>query len=262
MSVFRNDLLAGKVALITGGGTGICRGIAEAYAAHGCKTVLVSRKLEVLETTAAEIEERFGQRSVAVAADVRKFDQVEAAVARALEEFGRLDIVTNGAAGNFLCPAAQLSSGGMAAVLNIDTLGSFHVCRAAFDAWLRDHGGCIVNISATLHYAATAMQVHASAAKAAVDAMTRNLAVEWGGLGIRVNGIAPGPIGDTEGVSRLVPEDMRQKMEARIPLRRFGRVDEIAQTALFLASDGALYITGTNITVDGGHWMTAGGGLL
>ncbi|MEX1363235.1 MAG: SDR family oxidoreductase, partial [Nannocystaceae bacterium] len=161
-------------------------------------------------------------------------------------------IVVNGAAGNFLCPAAQLSSNGFRTVLDIDAVGTFNVSRVAFDKALRDRGGTILNISATLHYGATLMQVHASAAKAAVDATTRNMALEWGPAGVRVNAIAPGPIGDTEGMSRLLPPGMGDRLRSTIPLRRFGRIEEIASASLFLVSEAASLVTGAVLVVDGG----------
>jgi peroxisomal 2,4-dienoyl-CoA reductase len=255
-SIFHKDLFAGKVALITGGGTGICRGITEALAEHGAQTVIVSRKLETLAVAAAEIEAAYGQPCLPLAADVRKPDEIEAAIAVAIARCGRIDFVINGAAGNFLCPAAALSYNAMKTVLEIDTLGTWNVTKAAFDAYLRDNGGQILNISATLHYGATPLQLHPSVAKAGVDAMTRSLAVEWGPLNIRVNAIAPGPIADTEGMKRLLPEDLKEAAEQQIPLQRFGRVRDIASSALFILSDAASFITGATLVVDGGQWLT------
>jgi peroxisomal 2,4-dienoyl-CoA reductase len=136
-------------------------------------------------------------------------------------------------------------------------MGTFNVSRAAFDARLRDHGGVIINISATLHYAATPLQIHASAAKAAIDSMTKSLALEWASLGIRVNGIAPGPIDDTEGMSRLAPGDVKERMLKTIPIGRFGRIDEIANVAVFLASDAASLLHGETVVADGGAWFGA-----
>ena len=185
-------------------------------------------------------------------ADVREPEAVEASLDAAVEALGPIDIVVNGAAGNFLAPAAQLSYNGFRTVIAIDTLGTFNVSRAAFERGLRDRGGAILNISATLHYGATPLQVHASSAKAAVDAMTRSLALEWGSLGIRVNGIAPGPIADTEGMARLAPKDLSENMKKQIPLGRFGRIEEVADAALFLCSAGASLITGATLVVDGG----------
>ncbi|MCA1600784.1 MAG: SDR family oxidoreductase, partial [Acidobacteria bacterium] len=148
------------------------------------------------------------------------------------------------------------SPNGFGTVVDIDLKGTFNVCRAAF-AELKKNRGQILNISATLHYLGTPMQLHVSAAKAGVDALTRNLAVEWGRYGIRVNAIAPGPIGDTEGMKRLVPEPIKEKLRQKIPLGRFGEIADIEKAAVFLCSDAAAYINGTVLVVDGGHWLAA-----
>jgi peroxisomal 2,4-dienoyl-CoA reductase len=254
--VFRDDILAGKVAFVTGGGSGICKGIARALLAHGATVAIAGRKADRLAAAATELEAETGRRCIATPCDVREPAEVEAALDRTLAELGRLDVVVNGAAGNFLAPAAQLSPNGFRTVMAIDALGTFNVSRIAFDRWLRDHGGVILNISATLHYGATPLQTHAVAAKAAVDALTRNLALEWGALGIRVNGIAPGPIEGTEGMARLAPGDVADKLTSRIPIRRYGRIDEIANVAVFLASEAASLIHGATIVADGGAWLT------
>ena len=257
-SVFRKDLLEGKVAFVTGGGSGICKGITRAFLEHGAEAAIFARKEERLKAAASELSEATGQACLAVAGDVRKPETIEAALDATLERFGRIDIVVNGAAGNFLAPAAGLSYNAFATVMGIDSLGTFNVSKAAFDKRLRDHGGHLLNISATLHYSATPLQTHASAAKAAVDSLTRSLALEWGGLGIRVNGIAPGPIDDTEGMTRLAPKEMKDKLTSLIPMKRFGRVEEIADAALFLVSDAAAYIHGQTLIVDGGAWLPGG----
>lgn len=262
MSIFRDDVLAGQVALVTGGGSGICKGITEKLMAHGCRAAIVSRTQSKLDAAAAALEEKTGGACLPVAADVRDREAVEAAVDATLERFGRLDIVVNGAAGNFLAPAAGLSPKGYRTVLDIDAVGTYTVCRAAFDKALRASGGSILNISATLHYTGVPLQTHAGAAKAAVDAMTRHLAVEWGPLGVRVNAIAPGPIDDTEGMTRLMPAGMREAMEKSIPLQRFGRADEIGDAAVFLSSPAAGYISGAILVVDGGAWMAGGMKLM
>ena len=195
-----------------------------------------------------------GGECFAVAADVRDYEAVAAAIAKTVEHYGRVDIVVNGAAGNFLCAADQLSPNGFGTVVDIDTKGTFNVCRAAFEE-LKKSKGQILNISATLHYLATPMQIHVSAAKAGVDAITRNLSVEWGRHGIRVNGIAPGPIEDTEGMKRLLMPELKEKLTRKIPLGRFGRIADIETAALFLASDAASYINGVTLVVDGGSWL-------
>lgn len=255
MSVFRDDILAGKVAFVTGGGSGICKGITQAFMAHGADAAIVGRKADRLEAAAKEMSEATGRTCIATPADVRDPKLVEAALEATLDRFGKIDIVVNGAAGNFLCPAATMSYNAFKTVLEIDTIGTFNVTRAAFERSLRDNGGVVLNISATLHYAATPLQAHASAAKAAIDSLTKSCALEWGSLGIRVNAIAPGPIDDTEGMAKLAPPDMKEKLEKAVPLQRFGTVGDIANAALFLASDAASYVHGEIFVVDGGAWL-------
>jgi 2,4-dienoyl-CoA reductase [(3E)-enoyl-CoA-producing], peroxisomal len=278
MKIFADGILKGHVAFITGGGTGITGGVARALAEAGANVALVSRRMEHLEPAANAINEaRLAARgsspsvregsptrngsigeAIAITADVRSPEEVEQALAATVERFGRVDIVVNGAAGNFLCTAEELSPNGFGTVVDIDLKGSFNVCRAAF-AELKKNRGQILNISATLHYLGTPMQLHVSAAKAGVDALTKNLAVEWGRYGIRVNAIAPGPIGDTEGMKRLVPEPIKEKLKRRIPLGRFGLIEDIENAAVFLCSEAASYINGAVIVVDGGHWLASNG---
>jgi 2,4-dienoyl-CoA reductase [(3E)-enoyl-CoA-producing], peroxisomal len=253
LDVFRDGILQGHVALITGGGTGICRGIAQAYAKLGADVCIVSRKPDVLEKTAAELSAATGRSILAVPADVRNPDNVAAAVKATVDRFGKLDTVVNGAAGNFLAPAAALSSNGFKTVIEIDLVGTFNATKAAFEQLQTSGDGLVLNISATLHYHGTPLQIHASAAKAGVDAVTKNLAVEWGRFGIRSCGIAPGPIGDTEGMRRLAPGDIKDKAMAGIPAGRFGTIDEIAAAAVYLRSPAAAYVTGHVLVVDGGH---------
>jgi peroxisomal 2,4-dienoyl-CoA reductase len=259
--IFADGILNGRVAFVTGGGTGITGGVARALTEAGANVALVSRKVEHLEPAAAAINNARGDNqdmgeAFAIAADVREYEKVEQAVLATTAKFGKIDIVVNGAAGNFLCKAEELSPNGFGTVVDIDLKGTFNVCRAAF-AQLKENRGHILNISATLHYLGTPMQLHVSAAKAGVDALTRNLAVEWGRYGIRVNGIAPGPIEDTEGMSRLVPLPIREKLKHNIPLGRFGRISDIETAAVFLCSDAASFINGEVVVVDGGQWLSS-----
>jgi 2,4-dienoyl-CoA reductase [(3E)-enoyl-CoA-producing], peroxisomal len=233
-TIFLDGILNGRVAFVTGGGTGITGGVARALAEAGASVALVSRTLEHLEPAAKAINDAHADNpnigeAFAVAADVRNFEQIEEALLATAVRFGKVDIVVNGAAGNFLSPAEALSPNGFGTVVDIDLKGTFNVCRAAF-AHLKEHRGQILNISAT---------------------------VEWGRYGIRVNGIAPGPIEDTEGMKRLVPEPIKEKLKKNIPLGRFGRISDIEKAAVFLCSDAAGFINGAIIVVDGGQWLAA-----
>jgi 2,4-dienoyl-CoA reductase [(3E)-enoyl-CoA-producing], peroxisomal len=257
--IFIDGILNGRVAFVTGGGTGITGGVARALAEAGASVALVSRSLEHLEPAARAINDARAKNpgigeALAIQTDVRNYEQIEETILATVVRFGKIDIVVNGAAGNFLAPAEALSPNGFGTVVDIDLKGTFNVCRAAF-AELKEHRGQILNISATLHYLGTPMQLHVSAAKAGVDALTRNLAVEWGRYGIRVNAIAPGPIEDTEGMKRLVPEPVKEKLLKNIPLGRFGRISDIEKAAVFLCSDAASFINGAVLVVDGGQWL-------
>ena len=250
---FDPHVLKDRVALITGGGTGICRGIALAFARHGCHVAITSRKMEHLEPTVDELRGS-GVRALARAADVRDPAAVGETVAAVVGELGRLDILINGAAGNFVCLAENLSPNGFGTVVDIDLKGTFNASRAALPH-LKARGGSVINISATLPYLGTIGQSHAAAAKAGIDSLTRTLAVEWGPFGIRVNGIAPGPIDGTEGVRRLTSEASREQAVRTCPMGRLGTTDDIANAALYLCSDAASYVNGVTLVVDGGLWL-------
>jgi peroxisomal 2,4-dienoyl-CoA reductase len=178
-------------------------------------------------------------------------DQMMSAV---VAELGRVDILVNGAAGNFICLAENLSPNGFGTVVDIDLKGTFNVSRAALPH-LKARGGAVVNISATLPYLGTMGQSHAAAAKAGVDSLTRVLACEWGPYGIRVNGIAPGPVDGTEGVRRLTSEASRESATRQCPLGRLATIDDVASAALYLCSDAASFVTGVTLVVDGGLWL-------
>lgn len=260
MSFLSTDLLSGKIALITGGGSGINLGIARAMVAHGGSVSLVSRTQEKLDAAAAQLDPT-GSRAAGFAADVRDPEALQRAIEQTVERFGTIDILVNGAAGNFLSPAAQLSPNGFKTVMDIDAGGTFNASRLCFEH-LVDSGGVVLNISATQAWIPTPLQVHAGAAKAAIDKMTQDLALEWGPFGIRVLGIAPGPIDDTEGMKRLSTPEFREKLETMMPLRRWGTADEIGLVAVFLCSDAASFITGTTVVVDGGQSLIGAAGFL
>ncbi|XP_064613007.1 peroxisomal 2,4-dienoyl-CoA reductase [(3E)-enoyl-CoA-producing]-like [Liolophura sinensis] len=258
--LFRPDLLRGKVAFITGGGTGIGFTIAEILMRHQCDTVILSRRLEKLTESAKTLKKNTGRECIPIKMDVRKPQEILAAVDEALATFGKIDFVINNAAGNFLCPASALSFNAFRTVMEIDAQGTFNISKAVYDKCLKKHGGVIVNISATLHYRGSPLQVHAGSAKAAVDAMTKHLAVEWGEDGVRVISVSPGPIADTEGMKRLGGKRAEATgYQRNIPLQRMGRREEIGNTVLFAVSDAASLLTGTVIVADGGAWLSTGG---
>ena len=261
ISPFRENLFEGRVALVTGGGTGIGRGITEALAAHGASTAILSRKAEHLTPTAEAIAAATGRPCLPLVADVRQPDQVDEALARLRAEFGRIDILVNAAAGNFFCPSADLSPNGFGTVLDIDTKGTWNVCRAAYHAGMGETGGAILNISATLHIGGTPGQLHVAAAKAAIDALTRTLAVEWGPRSIRVNAIAPGPIGDTEGARRLFPAEAAELLRGLVPNRRLGTIADIANLSLFVLSEAGANLNGAILISDGGLSLASSFGL-
>lgn len=259
-STFRDGLLAGKTAFITGGSSGINLGIATALVKAGAKVAINGRNQAKLD--AAVVGLRAHGEARGVAADVRDFDAVEKALLSVTEAWGPIDILVCGAAGNFPAPAVGISSRGFKAVVEIDLVGSFHAARAAFEH-LRKPGAVVLNISAPQAYLPMAMQSHVCAAKAGVDMLTRCLAIEWGGVGVRVNSLTPGPIFGTEGMDRLAPgEEARERIRQAMPLQRLGTVDDIADSALFLCSDAARFITGTVMVCDGGQSLLGGGALL
>ena len=251
-SIFRDHLLSNRVAFVTGGSSGIGLRIAERFAEHGAAVILAGRNQEKLDAAAGGIRSAGGRVETA-AIDVRDYAAVEAALAKAREQLGEIDILLCGAAGNFPAPVTGMSANGFKAVIDIDLLGTFNTCRAAF-AYLRKPGSCVLSISANHATQPIAFQSHVCAAKAGVELLTKTLAIEWGPLGIRANCMTPGATDDTEGMRRLAPTpEARRRVEANIPLRRMGTKDELADLALFLCSDAASYISGATYLCDGGQ---------
>jgi peroxisomal 2,4-dienoyl-CoA reductase len=254
---FRSDCLQDKVALVTGGGSGIGLEITRQLLRHGCRGVVIcGRRKAFLQRAAELLQQETGKLVFYAVCDVRDANQSGEAVNLAKNKFGRLDILVNGAAGNFLAAAKDISPRGFATVMAIDALGTFNMSHAAYGLLKDGCGGIVINISATLHHGATYWQAHASAAKAAVDSLTRSLAIEWGPDNIRVAGIAPGPIADTPGTSKLAPQitnasGQSSQLSDRIPLGRMGETTEIALAAIYLCT--AQYVTGTVLVVDGGE---------
>lgn len=248
---FSKELFKDKTVFVTGGGSGINLGIAKNFAALGANIAICGRTQEKLDNAAAELR-ALGAKVCATVADVRDMAALEAAFAKSESELGPMNVLVAGAAGNFICPAEQLSANGFKTVIDIDLMGAFNASRAAF-AQLKQTKGCIIYISAGQAFMPYAYQLHVGAAKAGIDNMMKNLALEWGRHGIRCNSIAPGPIEGTEGMRKLsTPEATKQLVNA-IPLRRMGTVEDIGQAAVFLASPLASYISGTLLVVDGGQ---------
>ncbi|XP_054795923.1 peroxisomal 2,4-dienoyl-CoA reductase [(3E)-enoyl-CoA-producing]-like [Prosopis cineraria] len=261
-SMFKPDILKGKVALLTGGGSGIGFEISTQFGKHGASVAIMGRRKQVLDSAVSSLRS-LGIPAVGFEGDVRKQEDAKRVVESTYNHFGRIDILVNAAAGNFLASAEDLSPKGFKTVMDIDSVGTFTMCHEALKYLKKgaqgrssSGGGTILNISATLHYTASWYQVHVSAAKAAVDAITRNLALEWGtDYDIRVNGIAPGPIGDTSGMDKLDPREINSEAR-RLPLFKIGDKWDIAMAALYLVSDAGKFVNGTTLIVDGGLWLS------
>jgi NAD(P)-dependent dehydrogenase (short-subunit alcohol dehydrogenase family) len=249
--VFSRTLFTGKTVFITGGGSGINLGIARNFAALGASIGICGRTQDKLEAAAGELR-ALGAKVAFGVADVRDAAALDAVFAKTKGELGPIDVLVAGAAGNFLVPAEKLSPNGFKTVIDIDLLGSFNAARGAFDQ-LRETRGSVIFISAGQAFMPYAFQLHVAAAKAGIDMMMRNLALEWGRYGIRVNSIAPGPIEGTEGMKRLATPEALEQIKHAVPLGRLGTVDDIGQLAVFLASPLASYITGTLVVADGGQ---------
>ena len=241
---------SGQTVFVSGGTSGINLGIADAYAAAGARVAVMSRNAERVATARAQLA-RHGGAVLGLVGDVRDAARVKQVLTEVHAQWGVIDVLVSGAAGNFLARALDLSPNGFKAVVDIDLVGTFHVLRAAHP-FLRQPGASIINISAPQSYNPAPMQVHACAAKAGMDQVMRVLAMEWGAQGIRVNSIVPGPIEGTTGLAKLASDAARARMAQRVPLGRLGRMQDIAVMALFLGSDEASYITGALLPVDGG----------
>lgn len=245
----------GRHLFVAGGSSGINFGIAQAFARAGARVSVISRSADKIAAAATQLQ-ALGTEALGITADVRQPEAVEKAFSEAHARFGPIDVLLSGAAGNFLARALDMSPNAFKTVVDIDLLGSFNVARLAYPH-LRKPGASIIQISAGQSFTPTPYQAHVCAAKAGVDMLTRVLAAEWGPEGVRINSIVPGPIADTEGIRRLAPtEDTARQMTERVPLKRMGRIEDVARMAMFLASDWGSYVTGAVIPVDGGLALT------
>jgi len=255
-----SDLFKEQVAIVTGGGTGIGKVIAATLGVLGAKVVIASRKQPVLDEAVAELAAR-GVTAHAIATDVRIPDQVDALISRTVEKFGRLDVLINNAAGNFIVASEELSPNGFRTVVDIVLNGTFNCSRAAARHWIeRKKPGAIVNIVATYAWTGAPGVAHSSAAKAGVWNLTMTLAAEWGPKKIRVNAVAPGVVVTEHASKNLAFDDpqVQNAIASKVPLRRLASAQEVADGVVYLASPFASYVTGACLTIDGGYSLNAG----
>jgi len=260
--MLKADALKGKTIIITGGGTGLGKAMGTYFLQLGANLVITSRKLDVLKQTAIEMEAATGGKVLAVACDVRKYEEVENMLNESVKTFGGADALLNNAAGNFISPTERLSANAFSAIIDIVLKGSVNCSLALGKYWISEkRPGNIINIVTTYAFTGSAYVVPSACAKGGVLAMTRSLAVEWGRHGIRCNAIAPGPFPTKGAWERLLPGEMAQKFDFknRIPLKRLGEHQELANLAAFLVSDFSGYINGEVITIDGGEWLQGAG---
>ncbi|PPR79568.1 MAG: putative 2,4-dienoyl-CoA reductase [Alphaproteobacteria bacterium MarineAlpha2_Bin1] len=249
-----------KTVVVIGGTSGINLGIADKFAQSGARLAVASRSQKKVDEAINTLS-KYKHHAIGYAGDVREYKVIEEIFKKFNQQLGDIDILISGAAGNFPAPALGISSNGFKAVVDIDLVGTFHVMRSAYP-FLKKPGASVINISAPQAYIPLEFQVHVCAAKSGVDMVTKVLAMEWGVEGIRVNSISPGPISETEGMKRLAPtEEILNATSESVPLKRIGTKVDIANTAMFLSSDYASYISGTVIPVDGG-WSLGGASYL
>jgi len=261
--MLRDDALKGKTIVVTGGGSGLGKSMSTYFLELGANVVITSRNLDKLEATAKEMESQTGGKVLSVACDVRNYDEVEAMVKASVAEFGHVDVLLNNAAGNFISPTERLSSNAFDTIIDIVLKGTKNCTLAFGKHWIdkKETNKTVLNIVTTYAWTGSAYVVPSATAKAGVLAMTRSLAVEWAKYGIRFNAIAPGPFPTKGAWDRLLPGDLKEKFDLakKVPLKRVGDHQELANLAAYLVSDFAQYLNGEVVTIDGGEWLKGAG---
>lgn len=260
--MLREDALKDKVAIVTGGGSGLGKAMTKYFLQLGAKVVITSRNLEKLQVTAKELEDETGGKVLCVACDVRNWEEVEAMKEATLKEFGKIDILLNNAAGNFISPTERLTHSAFDSILDIVLKGTKNCTLSIGKHWIDSKtSGTVLNIVTTYAWTGSAYVVPSACAKAGVLAMTRSLAVEWGKYNIRFNAIAPGPFPTKGAWDRLLPGDMKDQFDLakKNPLKRVGEHQELANLAAYLVSDFSSFVNGEVVTIDGGEWLQGAG---
>ncbi len=261
--MLRDNALEGKVIVVTGGGSGLGKAMTSYFLELGAKVAITSRDIEKLKNTAAELETKTGGKCLPIACDVRHYDQVEALLNTVLEQFGKVDVLLNNAAGNFISPTERLSANAFDTIIDIVLKGTKNCTLAFGKHWINaKQANCtVLNIVTTYAWTGSGYVVPSATAKAGVLAMTRSLAVEWAKYGIRMNAIAPGPFPTKGAWDRLLPGDLAKQfdMSKKVPLRRVGDHQELANLAAYLVSDFSAYVNGEVVTIDGGEWLQGAG---
>lgn len=261
--MLRDNALEGKTIVVTGGGSGLGKSMTRYFLELGARVAITSRNLEKLETTAKELSDETGGECLAVQCDVRHYDQVEAMRDKVLEHFGKVDVLMNNAAGNFISPTERLSANAFDTIIDIVLKGTKNCTMAFGKHWIdtKQQNTSVLNIVTTYAWTGSAYVVPSATAKAGVLAMTRSLAVEWAKYGMRFNAIAPGPFPTKGAWDRLLPGDLKEKFDLakKVPLKRVGDHQELANLAAYLVSDFSAYLNGEVITIDGGEWLKGAG---
>jgi NAD(P)-dependent dehydrogenase (short-subunit alcohol dehydrogenase family) len=261
--MLRDDALKGKVIVVTGGGSGLGKAMTKYFLELGAKVAITSRDIEKLKNTALELEQQTGGSCLPIQCDVRHYDQVKNMLHEVLKTFGKVDILLNNAAGNFISPTERLSANAFDTVIDIVLKGSKNCTLAFGKHWIdtKQESATILNIVTTYAFTGSAYVVPSATAKAGVLAMTKSLAVEWAKYGIRSNAIAPGPFPTKGAWDRLLPGDLAEKfdMSKKVPLKRVGDHQELANLAAYLVSDFSAYINGEVVVIDGGEWLKGAG---